>query len=627
MRKYPAQIPQIGTDLPEGWPHLYNRRNRWLKSCLWFCAFVVSFLLSSGLGSSALLAQPAEVKSGRERALRATVLLLTPDDDGELLSSGSGTVLDATQGYILTNYHVVGDAGHGKLHNQLGVVVIGVLPPDLRGAPVLKYRATVVAGDPQLDLAVLKITALFDDPKAVLPKNLGLTTMPRANSDDLLPGDQLYVLGYPGLGGNTLTLSQGLVSGFLDEDNDGVQEWIKTDAEINQGNSGGLATNLQWEFIGIPSVAVTDETVSGKISRIRTGNVALQYYESVLLRQSRGEPAPLGGAQVKAVQFGEALNRRDEVITPVVNFASGVRNIYATFDFAAFQDGQTLTYHWYHNGKEVLTEAFEWSEGAEGHSWLNLYDNRGLTDGFYELELLLDNTPIYRGGVTVGAAPRATCQFGPITFATQIDEQGKPLDPARMFSNATIVYAIFPVTDVQNGIPWKAIWYYEGQKALEDEAVWDQGNIKTQWVSVSQPATLPVGTFSVELYCNNTKVQRGEFVITAQPLVADKDVNVVGEVYDADNQRVRINGALVVFLLPGITVNQWTRANYSQEMIAASGVSNPDGSFQLNGKVTPGESYSVVVVHEEYTTIKEDGFEVPADTTEPYELAITLNRK
>jgi Trypsin-like peptidase domain len=605
-------------------PNLHTQR---FKSAWWLCTLVVSFLWMSVASSPALLAQSAEAKSGRERALRATVLILAPDDAGELLASGSGTVMAADQGYILTNYHVVGDTAQGKLHNQLGLAVIGVLPPDLRGAPVLKYRATVVAGDPKLDLAVLKITALFDDPKAVLPKNLGLTTVPRADSDALLPGDQLYVLGYPGLGGNTLTLSQGLVSGFLDEDNDGVQEWIKTDAEINQGNSGGLATNPQWEFIGVPSVAVTDEAVSGKISRIRTGNVALQYYESVLLRQNRQAAPASGSAQVTGVQFGEALNRRDEIINPAVNFASKVRNIYAAFDFAAFRDGQTLTYHWYYEGQSVLSEAFAWNEGEQGHSWLNLYDNRGLADGFYELELLLDNNKIYRGGVTVGAPPRTTCQFGPITFATQLDESGKPVDPARIFSNATTIYAIFPVTGMQNGMPWKAIWYYEGQKALEDAAVWDQGSLKTQWVSVSQPATLPVGTFKVELYCNNSKVQSGEFAITAQPLVADKDVNVVGRVYDADNQRVQINGALVVFLLPGITVNQWTRANYTEEMIAASGVSNPDGSFQLNGKVTPGQQYSVVVVHEEYTTIKEDGFEIPADSTEPYELEISLNRK
>jgi hypothetical protein len=434
-------------------------------------------------------------------------------------------------------------------------------------------------------------------------------------------------LGYPGLGGNTLTLSQGLVSGFLDEDNDGVQEWIKTDAEVNEGNSGGLATNARWEFIGVPSVAVTDGTVAGKISRIRTGNVALQFYERVRLEQSQRRPTNRSGPEVKDVQFGEALNRWNAIISPAVNFASGVRNIYTVFAFAGFQDGQTLTYHWYHNGEPVLTEAFVWSEGDQGQSWLNLYDNQGLASGFYELELLLDGKQLYRGGVTVGAVPQATCQFGPITFATQVNDNGKSVDPARIFSNATIVYASFPVTGIKNGIPWKTIWYYEGQQALVDEAVWDQGEIQTQWVSVSQPAGLPVGNFKVELYCNHVKVQSGEFVVTLQPLGQNQAVNVMGRVYDADNQRAQINGALIVFLLPNISVSDWARASYSEEMVAASGSSNLDGSFQLNGKVTPGQRYSVVVVHEEYNMIKEDNFAIPVAATEPYVLEIALSRK
>lgn len=593
----------------------------------WGWLFVISLLCSSLFWARPALAQAPAVNAGRERALRATVLILTPDDNGELVSSGSGAVLEAEQGYILTNYHVVGDTAQNKLHNQQGVAIIGILPPDLRGAPVLKYRATLVAGDPKLDLAVLRITALLDDPTAGLPKNLGLTAVLRTDSDELLPGDQLYVLGYPGLGGNTLTLSQGLVSGFLDEDNDGVQEWIKTDAEVNEGNSGGLATNAQWEFIGVPSSAVTDGAVAGKISRIRTGNVALQFFERVLLAQNQTQPTNQGGAQVKNVQFGEALNRGDEIISPTVNFASGVRNIYAVFAFAGFQNGQTLTYHWYHNGQAVLSEAFEWAEGDQGHSWLNLYDNAGLAAGFYELELLLADNQLYRGGVTVGASPRAACRFGPITFATQIDDRGQPVDPARIFSNATIVYASFPVTGIKNGIPWKAVWYYEGQQALVDEAVWDQGELSTQWVSVSQPAGLPVGKFKVELYCNQVKAQSGEFVVTLQPANEPREVNVVGRLYDADNQRTQINGALIVLLLPNISISEWARADYSDELVAASGSSNPDGSFQLNGKVTPGQRYSVVVAHEEYEMIKEDNFTIPVNATEPYTLEIALNRK
>ena len=54
-----------------------------------------------------------------KRALQATVLVLVPDDNGDLFDSGSGTVLDAERGIILTNYHVMGDTDKAELYNRM----------------------------------------------------------------------------------------------------------------------------------------------------------------------------------------------------------------------------------------------------------------------------------------------------------------------------------------------------------------------------------------------------------------------------------------------------------------------------------------------------------------------------
>jgi hypothetical protein len=562
--------------------------------------------------------------TGRERALRATVLLLVPDDQGELFASGSGTVMEAHKGYILTNYHVLGDEERGELYNEAGEAIVGVMPTNLRGAPILKYRANVVAGDPELDLALLRITGLVGTARRELPENLGLTAIEQANSDELMIGDPLYVLGYPNLGGNTLTMSQGLVSGFLDEDNNEVFEWIKTDAEVNHGNSGGLATNANWEFIGVPTAGVADVESAGKISFIRSGAVALQFYERTLVGNAATTES--NGPRVQSVEFGSAVNRRSEIVRPGVHFQPGLTDLYAAFSYAGFSDGESFTTVWYHDGAEVNRERFAWEQGASGRSWVSLYDEEGLADGFYELALLLKERALYRGGVTLGAAPPVSCTFGPITFATGVDDEGEPTDAGERFGSVKTIYAFFTASDLRNGTPWGVVWSYEGRAVLRDETAWDAGSATTQWVSLTHPNGLPAGEFTLELSCAGEAVQRGAFSITARPPQPNRGVNVIGSIAESDNRRRRVVGALVLFLNPSVTVDAWVGTDFSEELIYASGTSNEAGEYQLDARVMPGEQYSIVVIHDDYEPISQDAYLIPSDADDPYELNVTLQR-
>jgi len=96
-----------------------------------------------------------------QRALQSVVLVLVPDANGELLSPGSGTVLDAERGLVLTNFHVLGDLESGEFFNHTGAAAIGVMPDTLRGAPVLRYTARTIAHDRRYDLALLQIDGLL----------------------------------------------------------------------------------------------------------------------------------------------------------------------------------------------------------------------------------------------------------------------------------------------------------------------------------------------------------------------------------------------------------------------------------------------------------------------------------
>jgi S1-C subfamily serine protease/pSer/pThr/pTyr-binding forkhead associated (FHA) protein len=217
--------------------------------------------------------------AAEQAALRALVLVASPIGDANArdLSSGSGSLLNA-DGYVLTNFHVVGDTENGHLYSTAGWVVVGLNWDNAAGVPNTFYRAELIHGDPNLDLAVLHIIGLENgDP---LPSGLVFPYIPAGNSDNLKIGDSIAVIGYPGLGGDTPTLTRGTVSGFLLDDHNGLNPgWIKTDAEINPGNSGGMAINANGELIGIPTQAFTGTEVSGKISEIRPINIALQFIQ------------------------------------------------------------------------------------------------------------------------------------------------------------------------------------------------------------------------------------------------------------------------------------------------------------------------------------------------------------
>jgi Do/DeqQ family serine protease len=142
-------------------------------------------------------------------------------------SIGSGVIVDAARGYILTNNHVVAQADKIKVR----------LNDDRQ------IDAKVIGTDPQTDLAVLQIKA--DN----------LTALPLGESSQLQVGDFVVAIGSPFNLRQTVT--SGIVSGLGRTTNEGgdgsYQDFIQTDASINPGNSGGALINLKGELVGINS--------------------------------------------------------------------------------------------------------------------------------------------------------------------------------------------------------------------------------------------------------------------------------------------------------------------------------------------------------------------------------------
>jgi S1-C subfamily serine protease len=164
--------------------------------------------------------------------------------------SGSGSIIDQ-QGNILTNYHVI--EGAQKLAVSFG--------------GQKNYAAKVVGGDPDTDLAVIK---LLETPRE------GLTTIPLGDSDQLVVGQKVLAIGNPF--GLDRTLTTGVISGLQRpiraRNGRPIEGAIQTDASINPGNSGGPLLDSHGRLIGINSQILSPSGASAGVGFAVPVNIA-----------------------------------------------------------------------------------------------------------------------------------------------------------------------------------------------------------------------------------------------------------------------------------------------------------------------------------------------------------------
>jgi len=257
---------------------------------------------------------------------------------------GSGTIV-TLDGLILTNQHLITPAGVDEKLAELETQLAGegksadlrvdaerfmVAISDGRHLPDPRYVARVVAEDPDLDLAVLRIDA--DERGTPLdPETLDLPNLPLGNSDAVNLGQTVHVFGFPAIGAGSLTYTIGIVSGFLFEEGIDGTAWINTDAVTSGGNSGGAAVNDTGQLIGVPSSGsaldcrvgdtnrdgvVNDEDVGclptgGSLTQLRPIDLALPLLTSVDAKVAtedglQSTPGPAAGTDDLATNLSAA---------------------------------------------------------------------------------------------------------------------------------------------------------------------------------------------------------------------------------------------------------------------------------------------------------------------------------
>ncbi|MGZ8283011.1 MAG: trypsin-like peptidase domain-containing protein [Allosphingosinicella sp.] len=168
------------------------------------------------------------------------------------LSAGSGFIVDAGRGLVLTNHHVVQNA-------RAIEVTVGER----------RLPARFIGSDPDSDIAVLQLPAR------------GLTELPLGNSDQLRVGDYVVAIGNPFEIGQTVTA--GIVSA-LGQGRGGGTSYVQTDAPINPGNSGGPLINMRGEVIGINTAIVGPGQGNVGIGLAVPSNDARRVMEAIIRR-------------------------------------------------------------------------------------------------------------------------------------------------------------------------------------------------------------------------------------------------------------------------------------------------------------------------------------------------------
>ena len=187
---------------------------------------------------------------------------------------GSGVVVDARAGLIVSNWHVVGEA------DQIRVVL----------ADRREFDARIVLGDPEIDLAVLRLEGAS-----------GLTELPLRDSDTVEVGELVLAIGNPfGVG---QTVSSGIVSGLA---RSGAAAgnlrgyFIQTDAPINPGNSGGALVDVGGRLIGINTAILTRSGGSNGIGFAIPSNL-VRVFVAAARRGEKHFERPWAGMLAQAV--------------------------------------------------------------------------------------------------------------------------------------------------------------------------------------------------------------------------------------------------------------------------------------------------------------------------------------
>jgi Do/DeqQ family serine protease len=316
-------------------------------------------------------------------------------------SAGSGVIIDAKNGYIITNHHVVENA------SDITVTLL-----DNRS-----FTAKVIGTDEGADIAVLQV------------KQPNLIAMTMGDSAKLEVGDYVVAIGNPF--GLSHTVTAGIVSalGRTGINPDGYEDFIQTDASINPGNSGGALVNLRGELVGINSAilsgsggnigigfaipvnlvkSVMDQLI--KFGQVKRGVLGVNLYPVSSDIAKEFGVAESTGALVAGVAQGSAAERAGvktgDIITSIngvtkkdpgeLRYAIGLLHVGDKVDIGLLRDGKprTVTAIIAERSEVETANALDINKGLEGAELADAPDGGGVL-----VKTLQEGSPAAQAGL------------------------------------------------------------------------------------------------------------------------------------------------------------------------------------------------------------------------------------
>ncbi len=509
--------------------------------------------------------------SDAEKTMRAVVQIVALRGGmmGNLTSAwtGSGTIVHPS-GIIVTNCHVANPRALGMSAPAIDRLAIAITQRSDE-PPAITYFAKVIAQSPQLDLAVLQIAAGLDG-RAVGQLNLPYAIL--GDSDKLQLGDPIRIFGYPGIGGETVTFTSGSVAGFSHEE--GIRErraWIKTDATIAGGNSGGTAVDRNGYLVGIPTQAaagsgVTPVDARPVVDTNRDGRI-----------DERDTPMAIGG-------FINGL-RPINLIRPLLEQV-GVQLPSAPAAAPTTQPSGAPG-----AGKPKLKSSLKRPSGEDmGESKEPLSPVAPQRESLRPTSV----TPI----ISTGPA------FTDLVFSSQVTRDGRPTQATDILPEGVQeLYAGFEFDNMKNGMTWQQTWTMNGTPIATDTQRWNEGEQGRKTLALNNRQGFQAGEYHLALTIEGRVAAEGKVIVGRR--VDDTDSEISGQIVDEATGR-GIAGATVAVLKPNVSVQKYVQSQNPQ-LIFTSTQTDRQGNFTFPIQLPKGQAYSMIVIAQGYRGLAIEG--------------------
>ena len=482
------------------------------------------------------------------RIQRATVLVMqtfTANGVAQITCVSSGTLV-SPDGLILTSAH--GTVTNSSCPGNSLVISLNVREGE---PPVPSFRAELSQVDAGLDIALLRITAEVNG-QPIAPEDLSLPFVELADSESIRLDDTIFVVGYPGIGDDTVATVQATIQGFNAEPRGGERSWFKFrgiggSTDVSGTMSGGGAYSRDGLLVGIPTTAPLARAVdvancvqiqdTNEDSLINNSDSCVPLGGSInALRPSKFAQALLQSAQLNLTVTRPEGTRVPSGLPPRISgmfFASSVNNGMPTTVLSELPSGSSSLYLFFDYENMTPETVYElrvavngstspvfslppvrWSGGESGLWHIGLI-GQPLPNGELSFALLIDGQLAADPRVIhVGTAADPSPTFRSIAFLLT-DGNQQTFGNGYILGIGTTVTAQFTYDNMSDGLEWAGIWYFNGvELAPRVGGAWQTGvSNGSQSTSFNVPSGLLPGRYRLELYIQGTLSALADFTV------------------------------------------------------------------------------------------------------------------